>query len=149
MPTITRERPGVDATELQRNVFTRVLRENEALPAGQERRLLPHLNVRQWNRLHFHISNDNRSVAGLKVRILFGTPMLDSPCGELLADSTLWFEDTASEREFSHITPDTYNGTGFEMSVPVVAPELVDVILTNVSDKTLESLYVTVMAQEI
>lgn len=149
MATITKEREAVETTELRRKAFHRILLENEALPAGQEKRLLPHLDVSRWDRLHIHISNGNRSVAGLKVRILFGTPMPESPCGELLADSTVWFEDTVSEREFTHITHDTYNGTGFVMSVPVVAPNLFDVILTNVGDKTLDTLYVTVMAQEI
>lgn len=134
---------------LARRTFHRVLMENQPLPQGKEKRLLPHLDVSRWDRLHFHISNGNRSVAGIKVRILFGTPMPESPCGELLADSTVWFEDTVSERELTYITPGTYNGTGFVMSVPVVAPNLFDVILTNLGDHDLETMYVTVMAQEI
>jgi hypothetical protein len=150
MPTVmkpdVREMPMVRPTA---TVLRRVLLENTALAAGKEKRLLPHIDVSHYDRLHFHLSNGNRAVAGLKVRILFGTPMPESPCGELLADSTVWFEDTVSEREFSYTTPDTYNGTGFVMSVPVVAPNLFDVILTNVSGKKLESLYVTVMGQEI
>lgn len=148
MATITKEKELV-TRELESKTLRRVLLENEALPAGQEKRLLPHLDVSRWDRLHFHFSNGNRGVAGLKARILFGTPMPQSPCGELLADSTVWFEDTVSEREFTHIVPDTFGGTGFVMSVPVVAPNLFDVILTNVSDHPLDTLYVTVMAQEI
>lgn len=83
------------------------------------------------------------------MRIPFGTPMPESPCGELLADSLVWFEDTVSEREFTYITPGTYNGAGFVVSVPVVAPNLFDVILTNIGEHDLETMYVTVMAQEI
>lgn len=149
MATMTRPKEAVEKTELRRKAFHRVLLENEALAAHKEKRLLPHIDVSRWDRLHFHISNGNRAVANLKARIVFGTPMPESPCGELLADSTVWFEDTVSERELTYVTPDTYNGTGFVMSVPVVAPNLFDVILTNVGDKPLDTLYVTMMAQEI
>ena len=111
--------------------FTRFLAKKLTIAAGAEKRLLPGLNVGKWDRLHFHIGADARSVAGLSVRILFGTPLAGSHCGALLADSTVWYEDTVSEREFSHSVPTTYNGTGFVMSVPVVAPLLYDVILKN------------------
>ncbi len=126
--------------------FQKVLLKGESLAAGQQKRLLPSLNVSQWDRLHFHISGGVRGVDGLSVRILFGTPLDDKI---LLADSTVWYEDTVSEREFSHTTPSTYNGTGFVMSVPVVAPLLYDVILRNLSDAEKPEVYVTVMAQEI
>jgi hypothetical protein len=129
--------------------LSKVLLKDFRLAAGQEKRLLPHLDVSRWDRLHFHFSNGNRAVDGLQARILFGTPMPGSPCGALLADSTVWFEETVTEREFIHTTPTNYNRTGFVMSVPVVAPELYDVILRNVGTADLESLYVTVMAQEI
>ena len=66
-------------------------------------------------------------LTSLHVRVLFGTPV---PGAILLADSTVWFEDTVSEREFSHQAPTT-GTTGFVLSVPVVAPTLFDVILTN------------------
>jgi hypothetical protein len=148
MATMAKSRE-MEKTERARKGLYRVLMENEKLPAGQEKRLLPHLDVSRWDRLHFHISNGNRAVSGLKARILFGTPMPESPCGELLADSTIWFEDTVSERDFTHVTPNHYNGTGFVMSVPVVAPNLFDVILKNVGDSDLDTVYVTVMAQEI
>lgn len=133
-----------------RKAFRMTLLEKEKIAAGEEKRILPHLDVSRWDRLHFHISNGNRAIAGTSVRILFATPMKGAPCGgNLLADSTVWFEDTVSEREFSYTTPNNYGGTGFVMSVPVVAPSLYDVILRNVGKKALESVYVTVMAQEI
>ena len=129
--------------------FTRVLLSNATIAAGSERRLLPNLNVSSWDRLHFHIAADARTVAGLSVRILFGTPMEKTHCGALLADSTVWFEDTVWEREFSHSVPSTNNGTGFVMSVPVIAPLLYDVILKNNGTTDLTTIFVTVMAQEI
>lgn len=129
--------------------FTRVLLENETIAAGGEKRLMPGLDVSKWDRLHFHIGADARSVAGLSVRILFGTPMKGTHCGALLADSTVWYEDTVSEREFLHAVPTTYGGTGFVMSVPVVAPLLYDVILKNNGSGDLTTISVTVMAQEI
>ena len=129
--------------------FQKVLLSNESIPAGGEKRLLPALNVSKWDRLHFHIGADARSVAGLSVRVLFGTPISGTHCGALLADSTVWYEDTVWEREFSHTVPTTNNGTGFVMSVPVVAPQLYDVILRNVGTNELKTIYVTVMAQEI
>jgi hypothetical protein len=129
--------------------FTKVLLKDKVIAAGAEERLLPNLDVGKWDRLHLHIAANARSVAGLSVRVLFGTPMVGTHCGALLADSTIWFEETVSEREFSHTAPLNYNGTGFVMSVPVVAPLLYDVILKNTSNKNLEAIYVTVMAQEI
>lgn len=129
--------------------FTKILLKNATIAAGGEKRLLPGLNVGKWDRLHFHIGADARTVAGLSVRILFGTPLKGTHCGALLADSTVWYEDTVSEREFSHTVPSTYNGTGFVMSVPVVAPLLYDVILKNNGSTDLETISVSVMAQEI
>ncbi len=127
----------------------KTLLKNFRLPAGQEKRLFPQLKVSRWDRLHLHISNGNRAAAGLEVQVIYGTPMDDTHCNALLADSTVWFEETAKEREFKYTTPDTYTGTGFVMSIPVIAPMLYDVILKNVGSKDLESLYVTLMAQEI
>lgn len=127
----------------------KVLLKNFRLQAGQEKRLFPQLSVSRWDRLHFHIANGNMAVAGLEVRILFGTPMDDTHCGALLADSTIWFEENVTERQFKYTTPVSYNHTGFVMSVPVVAPQLYDVILKNVGTKDLESVYVTVMGQEV
>ena len=129
--------------------FTKVLLSDATIPAGGEERLRPDIDVSAWDRVHFHIAADARSVAGLQVRVLFGTPMRGTHCGALLADSTIWYEETASEREFSHTAPTGYGGTGFVMSVPVVAPLLYDVILRNTGTQKLETIYVTVMAQEI
>ena len=123
-----------------------VLLNGEAIAAGAEKRLFPGLDVSRYDRLHFHISGGTRSVSELSVRILFGTPV-DGKV--LLADSTIWFEDTLAEREFSYAPPSTYNGTGFVMSVPVIAPQLFDVILRNGSDTQKPEVFVTVMAQEI
>lgn len=130
-------------------VLQNVLLKNYNLAAGQEKRLLPHLDVKAWDRLHFHIGRDAKSIAGLEVRILFATPMPGMHCGALLADSTVWFEEGVTEREFKYTIPSNYNGTGFVMSVPVVAPQLYDVILKNTGRQDLDTLYVTVMSQEI
>ncbi len=126
--------------------FKKVLLSNETIAPGGEKRLLPGIDVSKWDRLHFHIGAAARSIAGINVRVLFGTPVKSAI---LLADSTIWYEDTVSEREFSHQISSNYNGTGFVMSVPVVAPHLYDVILKNNGTKELKTIYVTVMAQEI
>jgi len=127
----------------------KVLLTNETIAPGAEKRLLPNLDVSKWDRLHFHIGADARAVAGLSVRILFGTPMPGTHCGALLADSTIWYEETVSEREFSHVHPVGSGDTGFVMSVPVVAPLLYDVILRNTGTQALPTISVAVMAQEI
>lgn len=129
--------------------FTKILLQNETIPPGGEKRLLPTLDVSKWDRLHFHIGADSRAVANLNVRILFGTPLKGTHCGALLADSTVWFEETVTEREFSHTAPANFNGTGFVMSVPVVAPLLYDVILHNTGKTDLTTISVGLMAQEI
>jgi hypothetical protein len=129
--------------------FTKVLLQDETISAGGEKRILPNMDVSKWDRLHFHIGADARAVAGLNVRILFGTPLKGTHCGALLADSTIWYEETVSEREFSHSVPTNYNGTGFVMSVPVIAPLLYDVILKNNGNSALTTISVAVMAQDI
>jgi hypothetical protein len=123
-----------------------VLLDNVTIGAGDTERLLPGLDVARWDRLHFHISGGSRSIANVKVRILFGTPV--GPV-TLLTDSTVWFENGSSEQEFEFTTPADYGGTGFVMSVPVVAPRLYDVIVENVGSSDIETAYVTVMTQEI
>jgi hypothetical protein len=128
--------------------FQKMLLKGEHMAPGEEKRLFPSLDVSKWDRLHFHISGGNMGVNGLSVRVLFGTPEPSTSCKALLADSTIWFEKTATEREFSHTVPSTYNGTGFVMSVPVIAPLLYDIILkNNGGDKP--SVYVAVMTQEV
>jgi len=126
--------------------FQQTLLENTRINPGEEKRLLPGLAVADYDRLHFHISGRGHVIPNLSVRILFGTPV--GPV-TLLADSTVWFEDTVSEREFSFTTSANYGHTGLVMSVPVVAPLLYDVILRNVGTAAVPSAYVTVMAQEI
>lgn len=124
----------------------KMLLEGESIAAGEQKRLLPCLDVSKWDRLHLHISGGGENIAGLSVHVIFGTP---AGSKLLLADTTIWFEDTVSEREFSHTTPSTYSGTGLVMSVPVVAPSLYDVVLRNLSDAEQPEVYVAVFAQEI
>jgi hypothetical protein len=138
-----------DVLERTRRGFQKELLHDETIAAGATRRLFPGIDVSMWDRLHFLIAADARTIAGLSCRILFGTPMAGTHCGYLLADSTVWYEDDVSEREFSWDVPAGYNGTGLAMSVPVIAPYLYDVILENKGSTDLQSIYVTVMAQEI
>jgi hypothetical protein len=133
-------------TAAETPTMTKVLLKNATIPAHGEKRVLPGLDVRNYDRLHIHIGRDAMSIAGLSVRVLFQTPIAGLHCGGLLADSTVWFEETAAEREFSCTA---IGGTGFVVSVPVVAPVLFDVILTNTTDQPFTTVYVTVMAQEI
>ncbi len=129
--------------------MTRVLLDNGTVPAGQERRLRPSLDVRPYDRLHIHVGRDGKAVDRLAVRVLFATPLQGLHCNAILADSTVWFEESVSEREFTWAAPPGYGRTGFVVSVPVVAPELYDVILRNTGTQPLDAVYVTVMAQEI
>lgn len=126
--------------------YHKVLLDGAPMAAGEEKRLLPGIDVSKWDRLHFHVSAGVRTIAGMNVRVLFGTPVNGKI---LLTDSTVWFEETVSEREFSHTTPNTYGGTGFVMSVPIVAPQLYDIILRNTGGEDKPNVYVTMMAQEI
>lgn len=129
-----------------------VLFEDITIEPGEEKRLVPWkgLDVSTYDRLHFHIGTlPGTGVAQLKVTILFATEVTDDG-QSILANSTIWFEDTVKEREFTFTPPIGYRGTGFVMSVPVVTPKLFDVILRNTRDRvSLENIYVTVMAQEI
>ena len=122
-----------------------LLLDGQPMAAGEERRLLPGLDVSAFDRIHLHVSAGVRAVDELHVRVLFGTPV---PGAILLADSTVWFEDTVSEREFSHQAPTT-GTTGFVISVPVVAPTLFDVILTNNSAADKPTVFVALLAQDI
>jgi hypothetical protein len=83
------------------------------------------------------------------VKILFGTPLPGTHCGALLADSTVWYEETVAEREFVYSVPTSYNRTGFVMSVPVIAPLLYDVILKNNGMADLTTIAVSVFAQDV
>jgi hypothetical protein len=122
-----------------------VLLDGQPVNAGQERRLLPGLDVAVHRRLHLHVSGGIQGVDNLSIRVLFGTPISGVT---LLADSTVWFEETTWEREFVHQVPSSYNRTGLVMSVPVVAPMLYDVILENTGPVDLPQIYVTVFAQD-
>ena len=122
--------------------FKKNLLVNFNLAAGAEKRILPNLAVENYDRLHFHVSNGTISVKGLKIRILFGTPV---GAKILLTDSTVWFEKGSTEMEFSYTVPTS--STGIAMSVPVVAPLLYDVILSNTGNCALVGLHVSVMAQ--
>jgi hypothetical protein len=122
-----------------------VLLDGQTLAPGEERRLLPGLDVSAYDRIHLHVSAGAGAVDKLHVRVLFGTPVGQVT---LLADSTVWFEETVSEREFSHQAP-TSGATGFVLSVPVVAPLLFDVILTNRSAADKPTVYVALFGQEI
>ena len=126
--------------------FKKVLLDGQPIAAGAEKRLLPGLAVEDIGRLHFHISAGTSAIAGLQVKILFGTP---NGSVILLSDSTVWYEETVSEREFIYSTPTSYGHTGFVMSVPVVAPQLYDVILRNVGTAALAKVYVTVLGTPI
>lgn len=130
--------------------LNKVLLTNATIPAGGENRTLPNLDVRKYDRLHIHIGRDAKSIGGLSVRVLFSTPLPSGlHCGAILADSTVWFEETVSEREFTWTAPLNSGHTGFIVSVPVVAPVLYDVILRNTGSQNLDTIYVTLMAQEI
>ncbi len=54
-------------------------------------------------------------------------------------------EERIERREPNRLDP----STRFIISVPVVAPQLYDVILRNTGSQPLDALYVTFMAQEI
>lgn len=116
------------------------------LPATQVKRILPHLDVLKYDRLHFHISNGSMGIANTEVRILFGT---QAGALTLLGDSTVWFEASAAERNFKYRTSATFNETGFILSVPVVAPLLYDVIITNHGTVALSALHVSVLMQQL
>lgn len=127
--------------------LTKVLLQNATIPAHGEKRLMPGLEVKKYDRLHIHVGRDAMSVGGLTVRVLFITPIPGLHCGGILADSTVWFEESVNEREF--IWTGAQGRTGFIVSVPVVAPFLFDVILSNTTDQAMDAVYVTLLAQEI
>lgn len=130
--------------------FSKILLTNAKIAAGKEVRLWPGLDVSKWDRLHFTIGADARGVANLNVRVLFSFPVVGTHCGGILTSSTVWFEgQTPSLRKFEYTTPANFGETGFTMSVPVVAPVLYDVILRNVGTTDLQTVYVTLFAEEV
>lgn len=94
-----------------------VIVDGETIAAGQEFRPLPNLDVSGHSRLQLLISAGVSSVSEVGVR------------------------------EFSHETSANYGGTGFVLSVPVIAPQLYDVILSNRRAKSKVQLWVTLLAQ--
>jgi len=127
--------------------------ENVTLEGAGECRLFPNwhgLDVRNYDRLHFHLgalpSKSAQSLTGIKIRVIFGTPVGDNLF--MLAGSNVWFEGTGAERKFEYTVTDAHE-TGITLSVPVVAPTLFDVILENTGPARHERLYLSVMSQEI
>ena len=141
--------PIVPTLPMEKAALVSTLASDITIAPGGEHRVLPNLDVRNYDRLHIHIGRNAMSVAGLSVRVLFATPITGLHCGAILADSTVWFEETVSQREFSWTAPPTAGDTGFVVSVPVVAPLLFDVILRNTGTAPLNQIYVTLLAQEI
>ncbi len=129
--------------------LVKVLLQDCTIAPNAEHRIMPNLEVKQYDRLHIHVGRDATSVGGLSVRVLFSTPLPGLHCGAILADSTVWFEEGVTEREFVFTPPVNYGRTGFIVSVPVVAPVLYDVILRNTGPQPLDHIYVTLLAQEI
>lgn len=134
---------------METKTLTKVLAENITIPANGEFRAKPNLDVKMYDRLHIHIGRDAKAVNGLSVKVLFGTPHPGLHCGAILADSTVWFEETVSDRSFTWTAPPNYPSTGIVLSVPVVAPLLYDIILKNTGPQPLDTVYLTLMGQEI
>jgi len=129
--------------------FKDVLLSSYKLEVGEEKRLFPGLDVSKWDRLHFHVGTDAVGMVGLAIRIIFGTPMAGTHCGALLADTVVWCEGQKVITEFSYEVPTSYDRTGLVITVPVVAPQLYDVILENKGTTPIDSLFVSLMSQEI
>ncbi|MFN2344994.1 MAG: hypothetical protein ABR616_04695 [Dermatophilaceae bacterium] len=129
--------------------MTKVLLSNATIAAGAETRLWPGLDVSKWDVLHLTVGADARGVANLNVRVLFSVPIAGMHCGGILTNSTVPFDKDGIPRRFEYTTPAGYGGTGFTMSVPVIAPVLYDVILRNTGSTPLETIYVALFAQEI
>jgi hypothetical protein len=121
----------------------KVLLQDGSVAAGQEMRLLPELNVGDHAWLHIHIGRSGKAVSNLAVRVLFG-PLVPAGAGESAGP-----RDTDNEREFLFRTPANYNQTGLIVSVPVIAPLLSEIVLTNNGSQTVDELYIALLAQEL
>ena len=69
----------------------RTLFENISLEAGERKSLdTHHLDVRNYDRLHFHLgalpSKEAQALLGIKIRVIFGTPVDDRLCGTCFRD---------------------------------------------------------------
>lgn len=122
--------------------LSRVLLSDLDLDPGAEKRLLPGIAVSDFDRLHIHIGAKARGIKGLKARVLFASPITS---GALLSDSTIWYGESTSEHVFEHT--EMGGGTGYVMSVPVVAPTLYDIILRNTSSVKISDIYVSLLAK--
>lgn len=116
------------------------------LKAHDTLRLNPMLEIGAYHRLHIHIAGAGHTIPDLSIRILLGTKIGDTI---LHSDSTVWFEDTVWEREFTHTTANEYQGQGVVMSVPVISPLLYEITLQNKGAQDLQQLYVNVMGQTL
>ena len=143
------KRPPAPQGPFETAGFTKILLSDATIVAnGGEARLWPGLDVSKWDRLHFTVGADARGIPNLQVRVLFSVPVPGMHCGGILTSSTVWIEGGGVPLEFEHATPAS-GGTGFTMSVPVVAPVLYDVILRNQGSAPLEKVHVPLFAQEI
>jgi hypothetical protein len=88
--------PNVPA---ETKALTKVLLQNGSIPAGQGKRLLPGLDVKLMIGCISMSAVPEKSVGNLSVRVLFGTPIADTGI-TILADSSVWLEETTSERDF-------------------------------------------------
>ncbi|MCA9636596.1 MAG: hypothetical protein KC420_11270 [Myxococcales bacterium] len=122
--------------------LSKILLTDADLAPGEEKRILPNLAVSGYDRIHIHIGAKARGIRGLKARVLFASPI---PSGALLSDSTIWYGESTTKHDFEHT--ETTGDTGFIMSVPVVAPILYDVILSNTSAQKIVDIYVSILAK--
>ncbi|MDT0353960.1 hypothetical protein [Pseudonocardia charpentierae] len=120
-----------------------LLLDGRPVAAGEERRLLPMIDLSAYAQLHFHISDRIQPIGGIAVRVVFGTP---APGTILLADSVAPIAQTSTPRAREYEVPAECDSTGIIISVPVVAPMLYDVVLTNRSPTARSQLYVAVFA---
>jgi hypothetical protein len=122
--------------------FTKLLVSDLELAPGAERRFDPGLAVSEYERLHFHVGGRGTAITGLKVAVLFGTPV---DGGWLIADNTIWYSENTLKRDFQYV--EKGNDSGFVMSVPVVAPSLYALILSNTGSVPLRHVFVSLLAQ--
>jgi hypothetical protein len=141
--------PPAPTAAMETAGMTKVLLENATIAPGAEKRLWPGLDVSKWDTLHLTVGANARGVPNLNVRMLFSVPMPGTHCGAILTDGTVAFDRDGVHRHFEYTTPASYGRTGFTMSVPVIAPVLYDVILRNTGTTPLQTIHVTLFAQEI
>lgn len=132
------------SNSIENSSFKQILLSEANLQPSQKLPISLEMEVGQFQRLHFHISSETNSLPSLHIGITFGTEIN----GKLLkAKSTVWFEDTVWEREFAHTTAESYKESGVVLSIPVVAPVLLELYLHNQGDKELTQVYASVLGQ--